>query len=526
MNAPEVIPAALTVRGLSVRTPGGKMLVSDAGFEVGAGQLVLLIGPSGSGKTSIINALCGLLDDREGAWHVEGLLHFGAREVNLANSRSDMCGLVFQGNALFDDLSAGENVKIAADHAPEAARAYDTAPILSLLADIRPDQSIAACSGGQKQRIAIARTLLAGHPILILDEPNSGLDLVSSRRLASVIKSICVERATPVIIVAHHVDDLLPLADKVLLVDTHNHTVRPVTPTMAAIEHAMEQLQEAEHPAPDALRLVAAPDAVPDIFPQAPRLPSAEAPQWRARTRAGNPLVWCGRYFVEYIWVLCASPFMLAYLGLGGLILGFVSIWFGFNYHAFDGYLKSILHDETLAGIGFVQTTITVPLIASILVVARNSAVISADLGNRVLSSQMRAMSNLNIPGLRYLIASIFIANLLSLALLTIGAVATASWAGLQTWKLLFPDQPFEFWQENYFRRLVEAGHGIYGLMGWVAGKIVLSSILGSGTAILMGLRPKVSVVSINNAIAKAIVIGVSLTLFAHAFFAVLQFWR
>ena len=70
------------------------------------------------------------------------------------------------------------------------------------------------------------------------------------------------------------------------------------------------------------------------------------------------------RYFIEYFWVLVASPFMLAYLGVGGLILGFVSIWFGFHYNSFGGYLKSILHDETLAGLGFVQTTVAVPLIA------------------------------------------------------------------------------------------------------------------------------------------------------------------
>ena len=87
---------------------------------------------------------------------------------------------------------------------------------------------------------------------------------------------------------------------------------------------------------------------------------------------------------------------MLAYIGVGGAILGFVSIWFGFNYHAFGGYLKSILHDETLAGIGFVQTTIAVPLIASILVMARNSAIIACRSRQpRMLSSQLKAMRNL-----------------------------------------------------------------------------------------------------------------------------------
>ncbi len=495
----------LTVSGLTIRTPAGVLLVEDASFEAAHGELVLLIGPSGSGKTSIINALCGLIGERDSAWQVAGLIQFGDRQIDLAKTRSDLCGLVFQGNALFDDLSAGENLRIAADHSPQSRAGYDPTPVLSLLSDIHPDKTVAACSGGQKQRIAIARTLVADHPVLVLDEPNSGLDIKSSRRLASLIKKICTERSMPVIIAAHHVDDLLPLADKVLLVDSTTRSIIRVTPDMLAIEAELMRL---------------------DVGTGGRPATSANADRWRKHIRRGSSAKWFGRYFAEYFWVLCASPYMLAYVGLGGIILGFVSIWFGFNYHAFGGYLKSILHDETLAGIGFVQTTIAVPLVASILVVARNSAVISADLGNRQLSSQFRAMGNLNIPGLGYLVASIIAANTLSLLLLTVAALATASWSAFQTWYFFFPDQPFEFWQENYFRRLIESGPSLLIEIGWAACKIVLSSILGSAAAIIIGLRPKTSVVSINNAIAEAIVIGVSMALLAHAFFAILQFWR
>jgi len=103
MNAATV----LRVSGLTIRTPAGVPLVEESSFEVGHRELVLLIGPSGSGKTSIINALCGLLDGDE--WQVAGRVSYGGREIDLAATRSDLCGLVFQGNALFDDLSAGEN---------------------------------------------------------------------------------------------------------------------------------------------------------------------------------------------------------------------------------------------------------------------------------------------------------------------------------------------------------------------------------------------------------------------------------
>jgi ABC-type multidrug transport system ATPase subunit/ABC-type transporter Mla maintaining outer membrane lipid asymmetry permease subunit MlaE len=495
--------STLIVSDLSIRTPADVPLVEHTSFEVGRQELVLLIGPSGSGKTSIINALCGLLGEGDTGWKVEGHIRFGDRDIDLATTKSDLCGLVFQGNALFDDLTAGENLRIAADHAEISPRAGDPQSVLSLLSDIHPDKTVAESSGGQKQRIAIARTLLADRPVLVLDEPNSGLDIKSSRRLAGVIKQICMERATPVIIAAHHVEDLLPLADKVFLVDSSARKIKQIKPDMATIEHELMRLD------------VGAGDPAAGVG----------AGAWHGRIRRRYSARWFVRYFLEYFWVLCVSPFMLAYIAIGGFILGFVSTWFGFNYHEFGGYLKAILHDETLSGIGFVQTTIAVPLVASILVVARNSAVITADLGNRVLSSQFRAMNNLNIPGLGYLIASILVANTMSLFLLTVAALAMSSWAALQTWHWFFPDQPFEYWQENYFRQLTQSSTRTLLELSWVAWKIVLSSFLGSAAAIYIGLRPKKSVVSINNAIAEAIVIGVSLTLLAHAFFAIVQFW-
>lgn len=492
--------ASLKVEGLSITTPAGLKLIDDVSFEVSNRELILLIGPSGSGKTSIVNALCGLLDTSDGEWQVAGRLSYVGHDVDLATTRSDLCGLVFQDNALFDDLSVEENLRIAADHAPVAAKAGDNDSILSLLSDVEPSQAIAACSGGQKQRVAIARTLIAGRPVLVLDEPNSGLDIKSSRRLAGLIKSICTERAIPVIIVAHHVDDLLPFADKVLLLDSRTRKVTQLEVNLKAIEQAMMQL---------------------DVGASLDLQDATDAPQKFRRLGTRFPKLWFARYFIEYFWVLCLSPYMLAYVGVGGAILGFVSIWFGFNYHSFGGYLKSILHDETLAGIGYVQTTIAVPLVASILVVARNSAIISADLGNRIMSSQFRAMRNLDIPGLRYLTLSIIVANMLALLLLTAAALVTASWSAYQTWSIFFPDQPFEFWQENYFRRLLEAGQGEW---GWGLAKVILSALLSSAAAIAIGLRRKTDVISVNNAIAKAIVIGVSLTLLAHAFLAVMRF--
>ena len=151
------------------------------------------------------------------------------------------------------------------------------------------------------------------------------------------------------IIAAHHVEDLLPLADRVLLLDTSRRVIRPIEPEMRTVKCEMMAL--------DATAAVSA-----------TRVSERHAP-WRRRLRRRARPFWFARYFGEYFWLLCLSPFAIAYIAVGGAIVGFVSTWFGFNYHAFGGYLKSIMHDETLAGIGFVQTTVAVPLIVSILVV-------------------------------------------------------------------------------------------------------------------------------------------------------------
>ncbi|WP_029007615.1 ATP-binding cassette domain-containing protein [Azospirillum halopraeferens] len=502
-SAPPVEPT-LSIRNLTITAPGGAVLVEDASFDIGPGEIVLLVGPSGSGKTTIINLLSGLPDALSGGWKVTGTMRCEGRDFDLASDRSEIGGLVFQQNALFDDLSTGENLRIAADHAPpQDTEMRDCA--VSLLPDVGPDKLVSSCSGGQRQRVAIARTLLANRPVLFLDEPNSGLDIRSSRALASMVRDICRRMGKPAVIVAHHVEDLLPMADRVLLLDTRTRELRAVAPDADVIQREMMGL------APGAARSVAEGDEEPDGA-------------WAGRLPRAGRLHWFARYFGEYFWVLCASPLMLMYVALGGAIVGFVEIWFGFNYHSFGGYLKSLLHDETLVGLGFIQVTVAVPLITSILVVARNNAIIAADLGNRVLSSQFRAMHNLRVPSNVYLIGSVLLNMVLGSVVLMAVAMATAGWASLQTWHLLFPGQASELWRENFFRTFLSGEAQVYRDLMYVLIKTVLSAGFAGLAGVLIGLRKKTSVVAINYAVAESIVAGVSITLFIHAAVGIAQF--
>jgi len=489
------------VEGLSLTTPAGKCLLENSSFTLGGSQVTLLVGPSGSGKSSVIKLLSGLLALDGGAWAARGRLRHGDKIYDLARDRCDIGGLVFQNYALFDDLSVLANLNIALDHAHQRDPTL-IEHVVGLLNDIDPHQSTAASSGGQRQRIAIARTLLANRPLLMFDEPNSGLDPYSAQRLGELIRDLCRRMGRPVLIVAHHVDSLLPLVDVVYLLDTRTRTLRRLPVDHAAVESALLELGGGED---EPLAGVAG----------AGQRPAAE--DWRGQLLAHAPRHWFLRYLHEYFWILWASPLMLLYIFSGAAIVGFVTLWFGFNYELLGDLIRSFVHDESLAGIGFVQSNIAVPLIGCILMVARNNAIITADLGNRVLSAQFLAMRNLRIPGRAYLTAAILLNTLLGGLVLVAASLAMAGWAAFHAWQLIFPDLPFELWQENFFRHLLVNPGAWARNLGWVILKVLLSTGCGAWLAIQAGLSRKDSVISVHYAIARSIVLGVSATLIIHA---------
>ncbi|CAK0739644.1 phospholipid/cholesterol/gamma-HCH transport system permease protein [Gammaproteobacteria bacterium] len=503
----------LTVDSLTITTPTGKVLVENAKFSLAAGEVVLLVGPSGSGKSTIIKLLSGLLEDEGRPWQVEGALTHGGQVHDLAHERCDIGGLVFQNYALFDDLTALENLGIALDHSDHTDPAL-MEYLLDLLADIEPHQTIASSSGGQRQRLAIARTLLANRPLLLFDEPNSGLDPATAQRLGVLIHDLCRRMGRPALIVAHHVDDILPLADAVYLLDSRTRTLRPLPLDRDAVDEALLAVGEVEEEG----IVIPSPTAV-----SAPRASDIPA-RWRRRMKPHHPQRWFFRYLHEYFWILWGSPLMLLYIFSGAAIVGFVTLWFGFNYELLGDAIRSFIHDESLAGLGFVEGYIGVPLITCILLVARNNAIITADVGNRVLSAQFLAMRNLHIPGRRYLTAAILINTVVGALVLVGASLVVAGWTSFKTWQLLFHEQPFELWQENFFHVILRDPAATWRNLFWVVVKVLLSGACGSWLAIRAGFSRKDSVIAVNYAIARSIVMGVTVTLLIHAGIAVMVY--
>jgi putative ABC transport system ATP-binding protein len=175
-------------------------------LDVGEGEFIALTGPSGSGKSTLLH-ICGLVDSPDaGRYQLEGrdTGRLSARE--LAMTRREKIGFVFQGFNLVPVLTALENVEVplllaGAPGAVRSARARAAIEAVGLrgLERRRPDE----LSGGQRQRVAIARAL-AGNPKLVLaDEPTANLDGATASQMIDLMRELGRTRSVTFLVATH-----------------------------------------------------------------------------------------------------------------------------------------------------------------------------------------------------------------------------------------------------------------------------------------------------------------------------------
>lgn len=212
-------PATLPGLQVEVRVDRGDFRLR-AELEVPPG-VTALFGPSGSGKTTLLELVAGLLAPDRGLIRAGGrtLFRSGPRgeRVDLPARRRQV-GYVFQDYALFPHLSALENVAFPLWRQPgarERATALLDRMALAGLAHRRPGE----LSGGQGQRVAIARALAVEPRVLLLDEPFSALDLDTRRGVRGHLRSVLADLGIPVILVTHDREEVLAMADRVVVMD-------------------------------------------------------------------------------------------------------------------------------------------------------------------------------------------------------------------------------------------------------------------------------------------------------------------
>jgi sulfate-transporting ATPase len=208
--------AALAVRDVTIAY-GGVVAVSQASFDVPAGQIVGLIGPNGAGKTTMMDGICGFVRS-SGSIAVDGRSLDGLPPHRRAQAG---IGRTFQGLDLYDDLSVYENVVVgqhvgALRGEAAADQLEQTLALLGL--DTLRDRLVRDLSQGHRQLVSIARALAGAPHLLLLDEPAAGLDSAESLWLARRLRKVRDSGVT-VLLVDHDMNLVLNLCDLIHVLD-------------------------------------------------------------------------------------------------------------------------------------------------------------------------------------------------------------------------------------------------------------------------------------------------------------------
>ena len=194
--------------------------VRDVSFDVGRGELFVVMGLSGSGKSTVVRCLSRLLEPTAGSVDVLGTDILGASKKNLRTLRRTRLGMVFQHFGLFPHMTVAENVafplRVQRVSASER-RSYADKVIELVGLDGRQDAYPRQLSGGQRQRVGIARSLVVDPDIWFLDEPFSALDPLIRRQLQDEFLSLQSKLHKSIVFITHDITEALKLADRIAI---------------------------------------------------------------------------------------------------------------------------------------------------------------------------------------------------------------------------------------------------------------------------------------------------------------------
>jgi ABC-2 type transport system ATP-binding protein len=197
-------PPRLAVRGVAARR-GGREVLRGVSLEIAPAEILGLLGPNGAGKSTLFAVLAGLLRPDAGAFFLDG------REIAPGErALRARAGIVFQEPGLDGKLTAEENLRLAAalHRVPRAAARATIARLLSEagLTD-RSREPVERLSGGMRRRLDLARALVHGPALLVMDEPTAGLDAAAFRAYWDRIAALRRAEGTTVVVTTHRPDE-------------------------------------------------------------------------------------------------------------------------------------------------------------------------------------------------------------------------------------------------------------------------------------------------------------------------------
>ena len=193
-----------------------KVILKNLSFTIRQGHTKIFLGASGAGKSTILKLILGLLKPDRGAIWVKGQRVDQLSEIEMMDVRQNL-GMVFQEGALFDSLTVRENVGYKLYEETEQPLEQVHARVEEVLAYVglaeHIDKAPSALSGGQRRRVAIARAMTAKPPILLYDEPTTGLDPITSVTIDAEIVKLRDLEGVSTIMVTHQLRDAFYVAE-------------------------------------------------------------------------------------------------------------------------------------------------------------------------------------------------------------------------------------------------------------------------------------------------------------------------
>lgn len=201
---------------------GNKRALNELSLDVGLGETVCVLGRSGTGKSVTLKLMIGLLEPDCGAIYIQDRNIVGLNENGLSEVRREM-GFLFQGAALFDSFSLNDNLALPLRRIKNLSKNDADACARAKLEEVGLGNDgakmPAELSGGMQKRAGLARALVLEPKILLVDEPSSGLDRITSSEVDNLLLKLKERNKTTMVIVTHDITGARRVGDRFAVLD-------------------------------------------------------------------------------------------------------------------------------------------------------------------------------------------------------------------------------------------------------------------------------------------------------------------